>query len=127
VPNNMRRFFTLWLATPTPTLPPEVEEAMELFKTDPFHYFTRDGLMTDPVMRGMAADIYQLMWAVSLFLLAISTLYAVIKWGLTPAGQKSEGIVSVLGKKFFAIVFVTAFIGIATFILDFFNEMAGKI
>lgn len=123
----MSLLFSVWLVTPTPTLPPEVKEAMDLFKTDPFHYFTRDGLMTDPVMRGMAADIYQLIWASALFLLACSTLYAVIKWGLTSPGRKSEGLISVLGKKFFAIVFVTAFIGIITFVFDFFNKIAEAI
>jgi len=123
----MKYLFPVRLATPTPTLPSEVEEALDLFKTDPFHYFNQNGLATDPIMQGMAADIYQLMEAGALFALACATLYAVIKWGVTPPGRKSEGLVSVLGKKFFAIVFVTAFVGIATFIIDFFDKMAGAI
>lgn len=122
----MKLFLPVWLATPT-TDPEDVKKALELFKTDPFHYFNKNGLATDPVMQGMAADIYQLLQVIALGVLACSVLYSVIKWGMTLPGKKQEGIVSVLGWKLFMVAFIAAFVEIVSILLIMFDQMAAAI
>lgn len=123
----MRFLLPIWLATPTPSLPPEVQDALDVFLTDPFHYFNQNGLATDQQMQLMAAEIYQLLQAVALALLACSTLWAVIKWGATPPGKKQEGLVSILGWKLIAVAIIAAFLEIVSIFLIMFDRMAGAL
>lgn len=122
----MRFLWPILLATPTP-LPEEVQEALDVFKKDPFHYFNRNGLATDPQMQMMAAEIYQLLQAVALALIACSMLWAVIKWGMTPPGKKQEGIISVLGWKLILVAVIAAFLEIVSIFLIMFDRMAGSL
>lgn len=117
----------IWLVvTPTPTpLPTEVQEALDVFLTDPFHYFNMNGLATDPQMQAMAAETYQLLQAVGLALMACATLWAVIKWGATPPGKKQEGIISVLGWKLIVVAVLAAFLEIVSIFLIMYDRAAG--
>ena len=123
-------FKPIWLSAPTPT-PTEAElaaeQALDLFKKDPFHYFNMNGLATDPQMQAMAAEIYQLLQVVALAFIALSILWAVIKWGMTPPGKKQEGIVSILGWKLILVAVIACFVEIVSIFLIMFDRMAGSL
>lgn len=121
----MNPFRFIWLATPTPL--PDGKAALEVFKTDPFHYFNMNGLATDPAMQGMAASIYQTIQVIALCTLVLSLAWAIVKWGITPPAKKREGIVSVVGWKLFLVAFLAAFVEIVTFLYVLFDRAAASL
>jgi len=122
----VRFLWPAWLASPTP-LPDEVQDALNVFRMDPFHYFNMNGLATDRQMQEMAAEIYQLLQVSGLALLACATLWAVIKWGATPPGKKQENIISILGWKLVAVAIIAAFLEIVSIFLIMYDRMAGAL
>jgi len=129
----MNPFRFIWLAkstptpTPTPTPLSDGQAALEVFTTDPFHYFNMNGLANDPVMQGMAATIYQTVQVIALCMLVLSLMWAVIKWGITPPAKKREGIISVVGWKLFLVAFLAAFVEIVTFLFVLFDGAAANL
>ena len=80
-----------------------------ILKTDPFKYFNDNGVTDDAQVRGMAAAVFQIAQPLGLALIAIATLWAIIKWGMTPPAKKKEGIISVISWKFFLFVIIVAY------------------
>ena len=102
------------------------QQALDVFLKDPFHYFNLNGLATDPVMRETAASLYQMLQIFIFCILVISTVWAVIKWGITPPAKKQEGILSIIGWKTFLVIFTMMFLEIVGFFYLFFDRMAAQ-
>ena len=73
----MEKFYSVLLSS-------DGQQALDIFMTDPFHYFNMNGLASDPVMQGTAASLFQMLQVFGISVLAISTLCGVIMWGITP-------------------------------------------
>lgn len=101
----------------------DAQQALEVFKTDPFYYFSMNGLAEDTAMQEMAASIFQLMQVIAVCFLVLATLCAVIKWAITPPARKSEGIISVLSWKLIIAMVLAAFIEIVGFVWILFDNI----
>lgn len=116
----MKRFIPILLTT-------DAEQALDIFLTDPFHYFTLDGLANDPAMQDMAASIFQTAQVLGLCALVLSLMWGIIKWGITSPAKKKEGLVSVVGWKLFMVAFIAAFVEIIGFFIILYERIAGTL
>ena len=101
--------------------------ANKVFQTDPFQYFSQNGVTDDARMKGLAEELFPLIQLTALCILVISLLIAIIKWGITPPAKKSEGLVSVLSWKLCMVIIVAAFAEIAGFMYALFNEISNEV